>query len=115
MLPVLIFDELDEAVEFINGREKPLALYYFGPETTGREVIRRTSSGGACLNDTIMHLANDHLPFGGVGHSGMGRYHGRDSFEAFTHRRSVLKVSGRIDLPFRYPPYRLFDWVKKIL
>lgn len=115
VLPVLIFDELDEAVEFINGREKPLALYYFGPEMTGREVIRRTSSGGACLNDTIMHLANDHLPFGGVGHSGMGRYHGRDSFEAFTHRRSVLKVSGRIDLPFRYPPYRLFDWVKKIL
>ena len=115
VLPMLPFERIDEAVEFVAEREKPLALYYFGPEAVGREVLRRTSSGGACLNDTIMHIANDQLPFGGVGNSGMGRYHGRESFEAFTHRRSVLQVPGRFDLPFRYPPYKGFRWVKKIL
>ena len=115
VLPVLIFGTTDEAVEFVTTREKPLALYYFGPEETGREILARTTSGGACLNDTVMHIANDHLPFGGVGNSGMGRYHGRESFEAFSHRRSMLEVSGRIDLPFRYPPYRLFRWVRKML
>ena len=115
VLPVLTFETADEAVEFVTAREKPLALYYFGPEKRGREVLRRTSSGGACLNDTVMHIVNDHLPFGGVGNAGMGRYHGRESFEAFSHRRSVLEVPGRFDLPFRYPPYRLFRWVKKIL
>lgn len=115
VLPVLTFGTTDEAVEFVNAREKPLALYYFGPEETGRDVLRRTSSGGACLNDTVMHIVNDHLPFGGVGNAGMGRYHGRESFEAFSHRRSVLEVPGRFDLPFRYPPYRLFRWVKKML
>ena len=115
VLPMLTFERIDEAVEFVTGREKPLALYYFGPEATGREVLRRTSSGGACLNDTIMHIANDQLPFGGVGNSGMGRYHGRESFEAFSHRRSVLTVPGHFDLPFRYPPYKGFRWVKKIL
>ena len=115
VLPVLTFEERDEVVDFITAREKPLALYYFGPEESGREILRRTSSGGACLNDTIMHLVNDHLPFGGVGNSGMGRYHGRDSFESFSHRRAVLEVPGRFDLPFRYPPYRWFRWVKKML
>ena len=115
VLPVLTFEERDEVVDFITAREKPLALYYFGPEESGREILRRTSSGGACLNDTIMHLVNDHLPFGGVGNSGMGRYHGRDSFESFSHRRAVLEVPGRFDLPFRYPPYRWFRWVRKML
>ncbi len=115
VLPVLTFETTDEAVEFVSAREKPLALYYFGPEETGRKVLSRTSSGGACLNDTVTHIANDRLPFGGVGNSGMGRYHGRESFEAFSHRRSVLEVPERFDLPFRYPPYRFFRWVKKIL
>ena len=115
VLPMLTFERIDEAVEFVTGREKPLALYYFGPEAAGREVLRRTSSGGACLNDTIMHIANDQLPFGGVGNSGMGHYHGRESFEAFSHRRAVVITPKRFDLPFRYPPYRGFRWVKRIL
>ena len=115
VLPVLTFDTTDEVVEFVTAREKPLALYYFGPEKQGQEILARTSSGGACLNDTVAQIANDRMPFGGVGHSGMGRYHGRESFEAFSHRRSVLESAGRIDLPFRYPPYRWFRWVKKIL
>ena len=115
VLPMLTFERIDEAVEFVTGREKPLALYYFGPEAAGLEILRRTSSGGACLNDTIMHIANDQLPFGGVGNSGMGHYHGCESFEAFSHRRAVVITPKRFDLPFRYPPYKGFRWVKKIL
>lgn len=115
VLPMMTFGSTDEAVRFVTGREKPLALYYFGPRGVGREVIARTSSGGACINDTIMHIANDNLPFGGVGNSGMGRYHGRDSFDAFSHRRAVVDTPVWIDLPFRYMPYRMFGWVKKIL
>ena len=115
VLPILPFDDIGEAVALINDREKPLALYYFGPEKTGREVLLHTSSGGACINDTIMQIANDRLPFGGVGNSGMGRYHGHDSFDAFSHRRGVVESPARPDLPLRYPPYKGFRWVKKIL
>ncbi len=115
VLPMLPFDDIGETVALVNDREKPLALYYFGPEKAGREVLLRTSSGGACLNDVIMQIANDRLPFGGVGNSGMGRYHGRDSFDAFSHRRGVVESPARFDLPFRYPPYKGFRWVKKIL
>ena len=102
-------------IHFITSREKPLAFYYFGKEKDGWEIIRRTSSGGGCINDVIMHIANEHVPFGGVGNSGMGRYHDRDSFEAFTHTRSIISTGTWIDLPFRYMPYRLFPFVKKLL
>lgn len=106
---------IDKVVEFVTSREKPLALYYFGSERDGREVVRRTSSGGCCINDTIMHIANAKVPFGGVGNSGMGHYHGRESFEAFSHKRSLITTGTLIDLPFRYMPYRMFSLVKKIL
>ncbi|MBP3483412.1 MAG: aldehyde dehydrogenase [Alistipes sp.] len=115
VFPVITFETTDEAVGFINNREKPLALYYFGSRKNGMQVIRRTSSGGACINDTIMHIANENVPFGGVGNSGMGHYHGRDSFDAFSHRRPVIVTPTCIDLPFRYMPYKLFGLVKKIL
>ena len=115
VLPELLFDETQEAIDFITAREKPLALYYFGPEKQGERVLLHTSSGGACLNDTIMHIANEALPFGGVGNSGMGRYHGRESFDAFSHRRALVCAPQKFDLPFRYPPYKGFRWVKKIL
>lgn len=115
VLPVIPFTTRQQAVDFITAREKPLALYYFGPEKQGREILNRTSSGGACLNDTIMHIANEALPFGGVGNSGMGSYHGRLSFDAFSHRRAVIETPTWIDLPFRYMPYRMFRWVKRIL
>ena len=115
VLPMLPFESTEEAVAFVTAREKPLALYYFGGRRTAEEVLRRTSSGGACINDTIVHIANDRLPFGGVGNAGMGRYHGRDSYDAFSHRRGVVATPARIDLPFRYPPYRFFKRVKRIL
>ena len=105
----------DSAVEFVTNREKPLAFYYFGKESDGWEIIRRTSSGGGCINDVIMHIANENVPFGGVGNSGMGMYHDKESFEAFSHRRSIIATGTWIDLPFRYMPYRMFGLVKKIL
>lgn len=115
VLPMIDIESIDQAIDFINQREKPLALYVFASERDAKRVVAQTSSGGACINDVIMHIANEHLPFGGVGNSGMGRYHGRDSLYAFSHRRSVLTTSTRIDLPFRYMPYRWFRLIKRLL
>lgn len=115
IFPLLTFSDTEEAVKFVTEREKPLALYYFGSTSKGEEVLRRTSSGGACLNDVIMHIANENAPFGGVGNSGMGSYHGEESFRAFSHRKAVLSTPTRFDMPFRYMPYRLFSLVKKLL
>ena len=105
----------DKAIDFVVSREKPLAFYYFGKESEGWEIISRTSSGGGCINDVIMHIANEKAPFGGVGNSGMGRYHDKDSFEAFSHTRTIVSTGTWIDLPFRYMPYKMFGLVKKIL
>ena len=115
VLPVCTYDSLDEAVAFVNGREKPLALYFFGKLSDGKSVVRRTSSGGACINDTIMHIVNEKVPFGGVGNSGMGHYHGKLSFDAFTHERAVIITPRRLDLPFRYMPYKLYQLFRRIL
>jgi aldehyde dehydrogenase (NAD+) len=115
VLPVCSYETLDEAVAFVNGREKPLALYFFGKLSDGKAVVRRTSSGGACINDTIMHIVNEKVPFGGVGNSGMGSYHGKLSFDAFTHERAVIITPRRFDLPFRYMPYKLYGLFRKIL
>ena len=115
VLPMIPFDNRAEAIEFIRNREKPLALYYFGKVKNGKEVIRLTSAGGSCINDTIMHIANENIPFGGVGNSGMGHYHGKLSFDAFSHQRSVVTTTTLLDLPFRYMPYKMFGLVKKLL
>ena len=105
----------EKVIEFVTSREKPLAFYYFGKESDGWDVIRRTSSGGGCINDVIMHIANENVPFGGVGNSGMGKYHSKESFEAFSHTRSIIATGTWIDIPFRYMPYRMFGLVKKML
>ena len=105
----------DAVIDFVNSREKPLAFYYFGKESDGWDIIHRTSSGGGCINDVIMHIANENIPFGGVGNSGMGRYHAKESFDAFTHRRSIITTGTWIDLPFRYMPYRMFGLVRRII
>lgn len=113
IFPVRTFKEIDEAISYVVSREKPLALYYFGDQ--GDKVLRHTSSGGACINDTIMHIANENVPFGGVGNSGLGSYHKKRSFDAFTHYRAVITTPTFLDLPFRYMPYRFFNLVKKLL
>ena len=106
VLPVLPVDSIDEAIDFVNQREKPLALYVFTrrPEVEN-DVVDRTSSGGVCVNGTIMHIGNPEVPFGGVGPSGMGAYHGRFGFETFSHRKSVLSRGFGFDPKLLYPPY----------
>lgn len=115
ILPIITFEELNEAIGFVTDRPKPLALYFFGTRKESKQVLRHTSSGGACVNDTIMHIANEDAPFGGVGNSGMGRYHGKLSYDAFSHTRTVVSTPTRIDLPFRYMPYRLWGLVRRLL
>uniref|UniRef100_A0A7S1M0Q3 Aldehyde dehydrogenase n=1 Tax=Alexandrium catenella TaxID=2925 RepID=A0A7S1M0Q3_ALECA len=105
VLPVIKMKSMDEMIGYINAGDKPLALYVFGPEAECNKVINGTSSGGVCVNDTLMHLANPNLPFGGVGESGMGRYHGKWGFDEFSHTRGVMYRSTWLDPPQRYPPY----------
>lgn len=113
IFPVQTFSSLDEVVRFVSMREKPLALYYFGSQ--GDKVLKHTTSGGSCINDVIMHIANENVPFGGVGMSGMGSYHHKRTFDVFTHYRSVISTPTWIDLPFRYMPYKWFNVVKRLL
>jgi len=108
ILPVLEFDALDDALAKLRDRPTPLALYLFtNDRATQERVIAGTRSGGACLNDTIVQIIGHDLPFGGVGESGMGRYHGKASFDCFSHRRSVVRRSLLFDSRFRYPPPKL--------
>ena len=115
IFPILTFRERSEVEKFVCGREKPLAFYYFGKKADGWDILSHTTSGGACINDVIMHVANSKIPFGGVGNSGMGSYHSERSFLAFSHERSVFVTPTSIDLKFRYMPYRMFKLAKKML
>ncbi|UOG07491.1 aldehyde dehydrogenase [Bacillus altitudinis] len=117
ILPVITFDSLQEAADMIKARPKPLALYLF---TTNKEteayILDNLSFGGGCINDTLMHVATPYLPFGGVGESGIGRYHGKESFFTFTHEKSVLRQTNRFDFSFRYPNAKNgLDIVRKFL
>lgn len=106
ILPILTWKTLDEAVAFVRARPKPLALYLFTADrAVERRVLGSCSFGGGCVNDTIIHLATPHMGFGGVGESGMGQYHGKRSFETFSHRRSIVRKHTWLDLPIRYFPY----------
>lgn len=106
ILPILEYENIDNAITQINSRSKPLALYLFTEDKeVEKKVIENVSYGGGCVNDTMTHLASPFLPFGGVGTSGIGSYHGKKSFEAFSHMKSVLKKSTRINLSFIFPPY----------
>lgn len=113
IFPVLTFQNLEQAIEFVNQREKPLALYYFGEK--GDYILEHTISGGTCINDVIMHIVNGNIPFGGVGNSGIGSYHGKESFMTFSHRRSIVSTPTWIDMPFRYMPYKLFKLIKNLV
>lgn len=108
LLPVRTYRTIDEAVEHVNTADRPLALYYFGTDERERErVLERTTSGGVCVNDVIMHCAQENLPFGGIGPSGMGAYHGEDGFREFSHRKSVFRHVAKDLSPMRLmrPPY----------
>lgn len=115
VLPVMTFGHINEAINYINSHEKPLAFYYFGKNAGARDILSRTTSGGGCINDTLLHIANHRMPFGGVGNSGMGKYHGIYSFEGFSNARAIVKTPAWIELPLRYPPYKYFNWIKRIL
>ena len=107
ILPVLEYDGIDRAIAEVNARPRPLALYFFSRDKWNQErMVRETSSGGVCVNDTILQILISALPFGGVGPSGMGSYHGKASFDTFTHHKSVMVRSFRPDFRQRYPPYR---------
>lgn len=117
LLPILTYSKLDDAIAQIQQRPKPLALYLFtrSAETEAR-VMREVSFGGGCINDTVLHLATPYMPFGGVGESGMGGYHGKFSFDAFSHVKSVLKRWAKPDVTLRYAPYDgKMKWIKSIM
>ncbi|MEX1104917.1 MAG: aldehyde dehydrogenase family protein [Ilumatobacteraceae bacterium] len=106
ILPVLVVDSIDEAIAFVNADDKPLALYTFSEDSDENDrVLAGATSGGACVNGTIMHISNPNLPFGGVGPSGMGAYHGQFGFDTFSHRRSVHSRTTKLDPSMMYPPY----------
>lgn len=109
LLPLIPFKDFAQAVHFINQRPKPLALYLYSHSSLNiQSTLLETSSGGVCLNDSVVHLGNEYLPFGGVGESGQGRYHGFFGFQTFTHEKAVLKRSrGRRALSWTHPPYTL--------
>lgn len=118
ILPVLKVSLLDEAISFINARPKPLALYGFSENSSvGDTLVARTSSGGVCINHVVVHITIDALPFGGVGESGMGAYHGRASFDTFAHAKSVFRKPTFFDPPLVYPPYtaQKTSLVRKVL
>jgi aldehyde dehydrogenase (NAD+) len=107
ILPILTYQKFDEIFSSIKRYSKPLALYFFSENKSRTdEVLSKLSFGGGCVNDTVIHLANPHLPFGGIGESGVGAYHGKKSFDTFSHFKSVFHQSRLIDIPVRYPPYK---------
>ncbi|MDU1322747.1 MAG: aldehyde dehydrogenase [Clostridium botulinum] len=107
IFPIIEFEDIDEVIDIIKNNPKPLALYYFSEDKEKQEfIIKNISFGGGCINDTIMHLSTSTLPFGGVGSSGMGSYHGRTSFETFSHKKSILKKSNLVDIKIRYAPFK---------
>ncbi|MDY0133024.1 MAG: aldehyde dehydrogenase [Desulforegulaceae bacterium] len=114
ILPIVSVNSRDEAINFITKRPKPLALYVFTEnKKDSDEVLAKTSSGGACVNDALIHLSSPHLPFGGVGTSGMGEYHGQWGFKTFSHYKSVVHSTTKFDIPLRYPPFP--EWFKKLM
>lgn len=117
LLPIIKIKDLSQAIQIINNKPHALALYLFSNSNTNQELLlNKTKSGGVCINDTVVHMSGEYLPFGGVGESGMGQYHGVYSFETFSHKRSVMKKFFKFDLTLRYPPYsRKFELIKLVL
>ena len=109
VLPILTFDKIEEVFETLSDRQKPLALYLFTEDKACvKTVTERIQYGGGCINDTIIHLATSEMGFGGVGESGMGAYHGKTGFDAFSHTKSIVDKKTWMDMPMRYQPYTKF-------
>ena len=118
ILPVLTFKNFNDALHQVAAYEKPLSAYLFTDKSDEKEqFVSKISFGGGCINDVVMHLSNDHLPFGGVGNSGMGNYHGRYGFDAFSHKKAVLSRATWGEPDLKYPPYtdKKLEWIKKLL
>ncbi|MGL4990610.1 MAG: aldehyde dehydrogenase [Sarcina sp.] len=117
IMPIIEFEKLSEVLEYIKSKDKPLALYYFSKDKNKmRYILKHTTSGGVCLNDTVMHVASPYLPFGGVGSSGMGTYHGKNSFITFSNQKAILNRGTWLDVPIRYAPFKeKLSFVKKFL
>jgi len=116
ILPLLTYSSLQEVISKVNNYQKPLALYMFSQDKSAQEnIINSISFGGGCINDTVAHLTNLELPFGGVGNSGFGTYHGKASFNLFSHPKSIMKKTTWPDIPLRYPPYKgKMKWLRKL-
>jgi aldehyde dehydrogenase (NAD+) len=116
ILPILPFDDLEGIIATLQRKSKPLALYLFSTDNENqKKVMRNLQFGGGCINDTVAHLGNTELPFGGIGNSGFGLYHGKASFDTFTHPKSIMKKSNWLDITLRYPPYEgKLKWLKKL-
>ena len=118
ILPVISYRDIREVIQYIRKNEKPLALYLFTKDKKLEEkVLAQVSFGGGCINDTIIHVASPYMGFGGVGNSGMGAYHGKLSFDTFSHKKSIVKKANFLDIPMRYHPYtkQKFNLVRKFL
>jgi len=119
ILPVIDFEEFDEVYDIIKQHPKPLSVYIFSSnKKLVREFLMKTQSGNASVNETVMQIASPYLPYGGVGSSGLGRYHGKKSFDTFSNLRSVLVKSNLLDIVLRYPPYsklktKIVSWLMK--
>lgn len=117
ILPIVPYDDLNQALLEVSSRPKPLAFYVFTEDSKKKEeILSKVSFGGGCINDAVIHLTNPHLPFGGIGGSGMGGYHGKKSFDTFTHYKSVYERGSKAEIPLRYPPYAgKLRWLKLFL
>jgi aldehyde dehydrogenase (NAD+) len=118
ILPILSFSNLDEIIKQIKAKPKPLAFYAFSNDKAVKDkLLNEISFGGGAINDTVMHICNPHLPFGGVGESGMGNYHGLAGFNAFSHQKSVLEKPFWFEPPLKYSPYSKtkLSWIKWIM
>ena len=113
ILPLISFSKIEDCTKYINQNPKPLAMYYFGNESIGKELSMTCSSGGFCINDVLLQVANHNLPFGGVGNSGLGKYHGKESFNVFSNSKAVMISPTFIDIPMKYIPYKGIEFIKK--
>jgi aldehyde dehydrogenase (NAD+) len=115
ILPIMTFDNISQVINYVNSHEKPLALYYFGNSKKSKDILLKTTSGGGCINDTLMHISNHNLPFGGIGNSGMGKYHGKESFLTFSNKRAIVNSPAWFDMTLKYAPFKHFNRIKKII